>query len=320
MNPVHAKVESKCRGRFAPSPTGPLHLGSLYTALASFLEAKSRQGEWLLRIDDTDGPRVAAGAVDSILRTLERFGLGWDGPVVFQSRKLEAYQAALSQLDEAGSLYPCVCSRKVLCALPRSRFGHGVYPGTCRFAKRDLRQAHSLRVITEGVWITFDDKLQGPQQWDIAKEFGDFIVFRRDGIVAYHLASVVDDYQTGVSHVLRGCDLLESTPPQIHLQHLLGFPTPDYLHVPIIVDRQGIKLSKQNLAKPVDGGNPSPTLFTLLGLLGQSPPRELEAAPPVEILDWAVKAWDISRLSGKAVAEPGMADSAPALNHAPPPR
>ena len=302
-----AREGPRYRSRFAPSPTGPLHLGSLFTALAGFLQAKSSRGEWLLRIDDADGPRVALGAVDSIPRTLEQFGLAWDGPVVFQSRCLEAYQAALKQLDEAGWLYPCTCSRKTLSALPRSSFGHTPYPGTCRHANHDRRQAHALRVVTDGAQIAFTDKLQGPQNWDLTEECGDFIVFRRDGIVAYHLATVIDDWQAGITEVLRGFDLLDSTPQQIHLQQLLGLPTPDYRHIPVIVDRHGIKLSKQNLAKPVEASNPSTILFTLLGLLGQSPPRELEDAPPAEILDWAIKAWDISRLSGNAVTEPEVA-------------
>lgn len=293
------------RGRFAPSPTGPLHLGSLYTALAGFLQAKSNQGEWLLRVDDADLPRVTPGATDCILRALERFGLTWDGSVVLQSHKLEAYQAALRQLDDAGWLYACTCSRKTLSALPRrSLTGNAPYPGTCRFASHEPNQAHALRVVTEGSLVSFEDKLQGPQQWDIAEEFGDFIVFRRDGIVAYHLATVIDDWQAGVTEVLRGCDLLESTPLQIHLQQLLGLPTPVYRHIPIIVDCHGIKLSKQNLAMPVTEGNPSRILSLLLGMLGLSPPEELRNAPPAEIIAWAVTAWDISRLSGKAVDEP----------------
>lgn len=316
VNPDHLKQELKYRGRFAPSPTGPLHLGSLYTALASFLQAKSCQGEWLLRIDDADGPRVAHGANDAILRTLERLGLAWDGPVVFQSREMDAYRSALRRLEQVGCLYPCICSRRVLSALPRSPSGHIVYPSTCRFASPDTRQPYALRVVTDNARIFFNDLIQGPQDWDIGKAFGDFIVFRRDGIFAYHLATVIDDFQAGITEVLRGVDLLDSTPLQIHLQHLLGLPMPNYRHIPIIVDAHGIKLSKQNLAKPVDGHNPSATLFSLLVLLGQSPPQALENAPPAEILAWAIPAWDISRLSGTQIAEPQDADRQP--NHAPP--
>jgi glutamyl-Q tRNA(Asp) synthetase len=308
VNPDHLKQELKYRGRFAPSPTGPLHLGSLYTALASFLQAKSCQGEWLLRIDDADGPRVAPGASDSILSTLERYGLAWDGPVVFQSQETQAYRSALMCLEQAGCLYPCICSRKILSALPRSPSGHIVYPATCRFASLVKLQPYALRVVTDNKQIFFNDLIQGSQHWDIGKEFGDFIVFRRDGIFAYHLATVIDDFQAGITEVLRGVDLLDSTPLQIHLQHLLGLPTPNYQHIPIIVDSQGIKLSKQNLARPVDGHDPSPILLSLLRLLGQSPPQALENAPPAEILAWAIPAWDISRLSGTQIAEPQDAD------------
>jgi len=298
------KSEEKYRGRFAPSPTGLLHLGSLCTALAGFLQAKSRQGQWLLRLDDADAPRMAPGAGDAIKRTLERFALHWDGPVVLQSQEAEAYQAALAQLDAAGHLYPCTCSRKMLAALPRGPSESAPYPGICRGAGRERRQPHALRIIAGDGVIILQDKLQGTQHWDLAREFGDFIVFRRDQIVAYHLATVVDDARAGVTEVLRGYDLLASTPLQIHLQKLLGLPTPDYRHVPVIVDRQGVKLSKQNLAEAVDAKNPSPILFALLRLLGQSPPAELGGASPEEILAWAVACWDASRLSGTVLTEP----------------
>ncbi len=304
MSARQSQGKEKYRGRFAPSPTGPLHLGSLYTALAGFLQAKSHQGEWLLRLDDADAPRVAKGASDRIMRTLERFALYWDGPVVYQSRHTEAYQAALDRLDAAGWLYPCTCSRKDLAALCHNPTDRAAYPGICRNARRNRRQPHALRVITDHALIGVEDKLQGPHRWNLAVEIGDFIVYRRDRIVAYHLATVIDDWRAGVTEVLRGFDLLESTPPQIHLQTLLGLPTPDYLHIPVIVDRQGAKLSKQNLAEAVDGRHPSPTLFALLGLLKQDPPLELYNAPPEEILAWAVEHWDASRLSGVAVTEP----------------
>ncbi|MFM8330761.1 MAG: tRNA glutamyl-Q(34) synthetase GluQRS [Candidatus Methylumidiphilus sp.] len=293
------------RGRFAPSPTGPLHLGSLYTALAGFLEARSRRGEWLLRIDDADTPRVAPGAGDSIRRTLERLGLFWDGPLVFQSRCFDAYHDALQALQRQGLLYRCTCSRKTLSALPRAATGHAPYPGTCRLNGCDPSQPYALRVMAAGATISITDRLQGPQRWNLAEEQGDFIVFRRDGIYAYHLATVVDDARAGVTEVLRGFDLLDSTPPQIHLQRLLGLPTPAYCHVPVIVDRHGVKLSKQNLAAPVDGRDPAAVLLSLLSLLRQAPPAELVDAPVAEILAWAIASWDIAKLSGAAaVAEP----------------
>lgn len=294
----------KYRGRFAPSPTGPLHLGSLYTALASFLQAKSLGGEWLLRIDDADTPRTAVGAEGAIRRCLERFGLHWDGPVVYQSQQAESYRAALARLDADGWLYPCVCSRKTLAALPHAVGEHAVYPGTCRDARHSRQQPHALRVKVGGTVIRVDDKLQGLRDWDLAHELGDFIVFRRDGIIAYHLATVIDDWRAGVTEVMRGIDLLPSTPPQIHLQRLLGLPTPTYRHIPIIVDRHGAKLSKQTFAEAMDGKPLSATLFTLLTLLRQSPPEDLRHAPPTEILAWAVAHWDAGRLSGTAVDEP----------------
>ncbi len=304
MNPRHQEAAQKYRGRFAPSPTGPLHLGSLYTALAGFLQAKSRGGEWLLRIDDADTPRVTRGAADSIRRTLERFALHWDGPVAYQSHATDAYRTALERLDKARLLYPCVCSRKTLAALPRTASEPAIYPGTCRHAGHSRRFAHALRVAVGEAVIDLEDKSQGLRRWELGREFGDFIVFRRDQIFAYHLATVVDDAEAAVTEVLRGCDLLESTPLQIHLQNLLGLTTPDYLHIPVIVDRLGIKLSKQNLAEAVDEHNPSAILRLLLPLLGLPPPNELGDAPPAELLAWAVAHWDVSRLSGTAIAEP----------------
>ncbi len=292
------------RGRFAPSPTGPLHLGSLYTALAGFLQAKSRGGEWLLRIDDADTPRVVPGAIDGIMRTLERFSLNWDGPVVYQSLEVEAYRQALEQLDAGGWLYPCTCSRKYLATLPHSARERTHYPGICRDARHDRRQPHALRIITGGGAIRVDDQLQGSSDWALDLEFGDFIVFRRDQIVSYHLATVIDDWRSGVTEVLRGIDLLESTPLQIYLQNLLGLPTPQYLHIPVIVNRQGAKLSKQNLAVPIEENNSSLTLFTLLQLLRQDPPSELKNAEVREILAWAISAWEPSRLTGTSVVEP----------------
>jgi len=284
------------RGRFAPSPTGPLHLGSLYTALASFLQARAHRGEWLLRIDDVDSLRTAPAATDRILRTLERHGLHWDGPVVFQSRNLETYQKAIETLESRGLLYPCTCTRQELMSLARSVPEPIAYPGLCRFRDRDRNRPHALRVKTDGEIIIFVDKMQGRFQQDLAAEIGDFIVRRRDAIHAYHLATVIDDCEAGITQVMRGFDLLESTPRQIHLQRLLDLPTPDYLHVPVIVDAAGNKLSKQSGALPVNDAHPSPTLFRLLTLLNQSPPRELQTAPPKAILSWAIGAWDIGKL------------------------
>lgn len=288
---------AKYRGRFAPSPTGSLHLGSLYTALASFLQARANRGQWLLRIDDVDSLRCIPSATDIILRTLDRHGLHWDGEVIFQCRNLEAYQAALGQLEARGLLYPCTCSRQELSALARRDPDRAAYPGFCRARSRDRLEPHALRIRVDGGTVVFTDEQQGEFRQDLAAEVGDFIVRRRDGIHAYHLATVVDDHRAGITEVMRGIDLLDSTPRQIHLQRLLNLPTPAYRHIPVVVDAQGNKLSKQAGALPVDDARPARTLFTLLNLLNQAPPKELEMAPPDEILRWAVAAWDVGKLA-----------------------
>lgn len=289
-------------GRFAPSPTGPLHLGSLYTALASYLQAKSKAGRWLLRIDDVDTPRVANGADHAILRALEKFGLHWDGPVAYQSQSSSAYVAALASLDEGAWLYPCVCTRKSLASAPGGE--NAVYPGYCRANSQSRNGGHALRLRVPNRLLVLQDGVQGERQWNLADEIGDFIVYRKDHIVAYHLATVVDDGVAGVTEVLRGYDLFESTARQILLQQLLDLPTPSYAHIPIIVDRLGAKLSKQNLAEAVDESDPSRGLHTLLTLLRHPPPQEFSGAPPEQILSWAVEAWDLSRLSGTALTAP----------------
>jgi glutamyl-Q tRNA(Asp) synthetase len=292
---------SRYRGRFAPSPTGPLHLGSLYTALASFLQARANRGEWLLRIDDVDSLRSIPCAADGILRTLDRHGLHWDGEVVFQSRSLEAYRAALNELESTGLLYPCTCSRQDLVARARRDPHRAGYPGFCRNLGRDRREPHALRIKVDGGMVVFTDQQQGEFRQDLTNEVGDFIVRRRDGIYAYHLATVIDDHQAGITEVMRGIDLLESTPRQIHLQRRLNLPTPAYRHVPVVVDAQGHKLSKQSGAVPVDDAHPSHTLFRLLNLLNQAPPNELRNAPPDEILRWAAGVWDVGKASGHSV-------------------
>lgn len=300
--PNPAQISPRYRGRFAPSPTGPLHLGSLYTALASFLEARSRQGEWLLRIDDIDTPRVVPGAADGILRTLEYFRLHWDGPVIWQSTRLDAYRQALATLMDKGLTYPCLCTRKQLTHLVGET---AVYPGYCRHAHHSPNEAHALRLRAEGQIIGVTDQLQGEYRQDFSREIGDFVLRRRDGIHTYHLATVVDDAQTGVTEVLRGLDLLDSTPRQILLQRLLGLPTPAYLHIPLVVDRAGIKLSKQMGATAVDHGHPSATLHQLLILLRQNPPNDLSTAPLEEVLAWAIAHWDVYKLQDFDAAEAG---------------
>lgn len=280
------------RGRFAPSPTGPLHFGSLLTATASYLEARSRQGEWLLRMEDIDPPREPHGAAADILHSLERFGFAWDGPVLYQSRRHDAYLAAQQQLQQSGKVYACHCSRQdVLMAGAAAGLAPGVYPATCRHAGHDLQTPAILRVDSRGMPIRFTDWLQGPQQQHVEREIGDFAIRRADGLWTYQLAVVVDDAAQGITHVVRGCDLLSSTARQIHLQRLLGLPTPDYLHLPIAINQYGEKLSKQTFARPLADDLPVPQLWQALELLGQQPPSGLQHGKLAELWEWAMQHW-----------------------------
>ncbi|MBI5612948.1 MAG: tRNA glutamyl-Q(34) synthetase GluQRS [Gammaproteobacteria bacterium] len=283
------------RGRFAPSPTGPLHFGSLVAALASYLQAKAQGGEWLVRIEDIDPPREAAGASDDILRTLEALGFEWDGEIVYQSRRTEAYRAALDRLQTGGALYGCACTRKEISDSSVQGIEGPVYPGTCRAGPAPGRSARALRVHTAGALIEFDDRWQGAIRRDLETEFGDFVVRRADGLFAYQLAVTVDDAAQGISEVVRGADLLESTPRQIHLQNLLGLATPGYAHLPVAVNAQGEKLSKQTAATPVTTKNPLPVLLQALAFLDQAPPAGLGNLG--EFWSWAIGNWRPERVS-----------------------
>jgi glutamyl-Q tRNA(Asp) synthetase len=285
------------RTRFAPSPTGPLHLGSLYTALAGFLEAKARAGQWHLRIDDLDPYRTIPTSVDQILYALETLGLHWNGPILYQSQRHARYDMALEDLRIAGLLYACTCSRKELAAAAAEEGAAAVYPGFCRPRRTAPQGPHALRVLTAGSRITFIDRLQGTVTQDLECEIGDFIVRRRDRVHAYHLATVLDDHEQGITEVLRGFDLLDSTPRQIYLQELLGLAVPRYAHVPILVDGDGYKLSKQTHAPEVELRHPARTLFFLLKLLKQDPPVELAEASRDEVLDWGIGHWNLARLT-----------------------
>ncbi|WP_434033519.1 tRNA glutamyl-Q(34) synthetase GluQRS [Cupriavidus sp. a3] len=249
------------RGRFAPSPTGPLHMGSLVTALASWLDARAHGGQWLVRIEDIDMPRCVRGADQDILQTLARLGMTPDEPPVWQSRREAHYAEALRRLDAAGQLYPCGCSRKEIAdSLVHVRERHQTlgYPGICRHGLNGkLPRAWRVRVPDgPAATICFDDRWQGRQCQDLETELGDFVLRRADGLWAYQLAVVVDDGLQGITHIVRGADLLDSTPRQIHLQHLLDLPTPSYLHVPVVVNEIGEKLSKQSGAQAIDTGAP----------------------------------------------------------------
>lgn len=282
------------RGRFAPSPTGPLHFGSLIAALGGFLEARSRGGEWRVRIEDVDAPRTIPGAADAILRVLERCGLDWDGPVLHQSQRTEHYQAALDWLQNHRLAYPCTCTRRELAANPRAGDGSPIYPGHCRSGVRHPDRPQAMRLRVNDTPLTFRDAIQGDYAQTLDREVGDFVIRRADGCFAYQLAVVIDDADQGITQVVRGGDLLDSTPRQIYLQRLLDFSTPEYAHLPIAVDAHGHKLSKQTGAPPLDARNPGPALWAALRFLGQRPPQELSSVPVAEIIRWALAHWRLS--------------------------
>ena len=286
----------KYRGRFAPSPTGPLHFGSLIAAVGSYLEAKTRGGEWLLRMEDLDTARTQPGAADAILRTLEACGMGWDGGILYQSRRSETYRAALARLDALGLVYPCGCSRKEIADSGLAPDGALIYPGTCRNGLAPGKAARALRMRVGDRAIEFEDALQGTLRQDLAAEVGDFVLQRADGLYAYQLAVVVDDAEQGITDIVRGADLLDSTPRQIYLQHLLGLPSPRYLHLPAAVNAAGEKLSKQTLAPPLDDRDPLPALLQVLDFLGQMPPQQLRQASLPEFWDWARSNWKAERI------------------------
>ena len=291
-------------GRFAPSPTGPLHFGSLVAAVSGWLDARAARGKWLVRIEDLDQARTQPEAAGAILRQLEALGLEWDGPVLYQSARLDHYRAALQKLQRAGSAYWCGCSRREM-ADSATRFWSErgsipapartrIYPGTCRTGVAPGKQGRAVRVRTGGEPIRFSDRLQGEIVQTVEREIGDFVVFRADGLYAYQLAVVVDDADQGVTDVVRGADLLDSTARQILLQRLLGLPTPRYLHVPAAVNAAGEKLSKQTRAPPVTLDRPSEALGKALAFLGFG--GAPVSAGTREVLAWAREHWAVRRI------------------------
>lgn len=288
-------------GRFAPSPTGPLHFGSLIAAVGSYCLARHAGGRWLVRIDDLDAPRVVPGAADEILFTLETLGFCWDGEIIWQSRRQDAYLAALEQLRSNGLLYDCACSRKeVLASAPHPGEEGPIYPGTCRQGLPVGRLPRAVRVRVPDRRFSFNDGVFGQYEQNLASDVGDFILRRADGMVAYQLAVVVDDAASGVNQVVRGADLLGSTPRQIFLLESLGLPAPAYWHLPLALNADGSKISKRhgeadNLL--TFGGE---SVRKALTWLGQSIPAELHAAPPVELLAWGVSAFDVGAIPSVA--------------------
>lgn len=275
-------------GRFAPSPTGPLHLGSLIAAVASYLEAKKNQGQWLLRMEDLDPPREEAGAAQQILDCLQAHGLNWDGQVLWQSQRHAAYQQIVSKLLTENKAYYCHCSRADI-----QQMG-GIYDGRCRNNKINPKDS-AVRVIVNRGDTDFDDTLQGHFHQDLTTEIGDFVIKRKDGLFAYQLAVVLDDDYQGVTHIVRGSDLLDSTPRQIYLQQALGLPTPHYTHIPVITHSDGQKLSKQTHASALDPKQAETNLRLSLHFLNQAPPPS-SAKTVNEILDSALEHWQLQSI------------------------
>jgi len=275
-------------GRFAPSPTGLLHQGSLLTAVASYLDARAHNGQWLVRMEDLDPPREQSGAASSILASLKAHALHWDGEVMFQSQRLDAYQDALTQLGKR--IYRCSCNRQRLKSL------EGVYDGHCQQHPPTTGSDCALRVVIDDTVFGFNDLLQGHYQQHLKTTMGDFILRRKDGLFAYQLAVVVDDITQGITHVIRGSDLLDSSPRQCQLFDLLNYPRPTFGHLPVIVNPQGQKLSKQTFATPIDSGLASANMTLALARLGHTPPAELQQGSCTEQLNWACQHWQRSQL------------------------
>jgi len=287
-------------GRFAPSPTGPLHFGSLVSAVASYCDARKNNGKWLVRMEDLDRPRTVKGAADTILHQLENFGFEWDGPVLYQSQRDSFYNEALDTLKARQLVYPCTCTRREIADSSSAVGIEGViYPGTClRHAiKPDAPVAWRMR--TDNIAISFEDSIQGTISQNLATDIGDFILKRADGLFAYQLAVVADDASQGVTHVVRGADLLDSTPRQIYLQRMLGFQTPGYAHIPVAANAAGEKLSKQTLAKPIAEDEAPRLIIDALVFLGQQPQQALKQACLNDIWQWAISHWDIQKVPKK---------------------
>lgn len=283
-------------GRFAPSPTGALHFGSLVAAVGSYCLARRAGGRWLLRMEDLDTPRVVPGAAEEILRSLEALGFDWDGEVLWQSRRYEYYEAALEQLRSRGLVFECGCSRReVLASAPHAGEEGPVYPGTCRTGLGPGRKARALRLRVPERQVVFSDGLFGPQEQHLASAVGDFVLRRADGLFAYQLAVVVDDAATKVTQVVRGADLLPSTPRQIYLQACLDYPHPLYVHLPLVLAADGDKISKRHgtleLHLDATGGV---LLWQALQFLGQAVPAELRGAPPTEVLEWGRRNFELA--------------------------
>lgn len=284
------------KGRFAPSPTGPLHFGTLVAAVGSYLQARSQQGEWLMRIEDVDTTRCVIGAADTMLQTFENFGFEWDAEVVYQTQRTAFYEQALAVLIEKERVYPCTCSRKQIADSMTRETLTGIYNGACRFRTLPLDEEHALRCRVDDISISFDDRVMGTYQQQLNTECGDFIIKRRDGLFAYQLAVVVDDALQGITEVVRGADLLDSTPRQIYLQQQLDYAQPGYLHLPLVVDENRQKLGKSTGGVTLNPKRPVKSLYAALKHLGQQPPDELKTADLASFWQWAIEHWNISNI------------------------
>ncbi len=272
-------------GRFAPTPSGGLHLGSICAALASYLNIKAQGGQWHLRIDDIDKTRIVAGASTMIMKTIEALGLEWSGEVVYQSSNTARYEEIIKTLETSGALYPCICTRKMI--------GKGLYKGTCRERIVSISKPHSLRVRLDDRLIKFKDLTKGLIVGRADQLFGDFVARRIDGYHSYHLATIVDDSDAGVTEVIRGDDLLQSTFPQLWLYKKLGIKTPNYSHILTVKDASGVKLSKQTGAEVVTPNMATYALSTSLELLGIPVPKSIEGDKPNTLLKWGLSRWKV---------------------------
>jgi len=280
------------RGRFAPSPTGPLHFGSLVAAVGSYLQAHVHNGKWLVRIEDLDPPREQKGAASHIIQTLEGYGFEWDEEISYQSQRYELYQNALEQLIDNNDCFACECSRKKIVSHTESLgISPHIYPGICRNRSVSRFTSDAVRVKVLNRHISFTDLLQGDQRVGLTDEVGDFVIRRADGLYAYQLAVTVDDATQGITEVVRGSDLLSSTPHQYYLQQLLNYPHPDYLHLPLVINQAGEKLSKQSYARAIEIEGAALNLVQALQFLGQNPGDELSRATVKDVWEWAFENW-----------------------------
>jgi len=289
------------RGRFAPSPTGELHFGSLIAAVGSYLDAKSNGGEWLVRIEDLDKPREVPAASYKILKSLEVLGMEWDHEVIYQNQRKNIYENALTVLNKRGLIYPCTCTRKEISNSSIAGISGQIYGGTCRNNVQNDDHLAAVRIKTNNNIIEFKDILHGLINQNLQNETGDFILRRSDKIYAYQLAVVVDDSAQGITNIVRGADLLDSTPRQIYLQKLLGYPTPTYMHLPVAVNNYGEKLSKQTKAAHLDVSSPVKQLIEAINFLGQEAPIELERDSVMSFWTWAFLNWNPEKIHKKRI-------------------